>query len=153
MEHARAGGHPAPTVREKMCNLEADFMARHTNTGGGAKLYILNVSCAAPCHHERKNGPLESIYKDVIFWTTNRKRNQNETNERLAGLETTPPCSPVVTAHPQDATFEIPSSGPAAINNTTPDVQHRFVALTHRVTQDFQTLQLVVGINGSDYFA
>ena len=25
-------------------------MARHTNTGGGAKLYILNVSCVAPCH-------------------------------------------------------------------------------------------------------
>ena len=41
---------PRQRYAKKMCNLEADFMARHTNTGGGAKLYILNVSCVAPCH-------------------------------------------------------------------------------------------------------
>jgi hypothetical protein len=70
-------------------------------------------------HHEQKSGSLGCIYT------------MKPTNERLAGLETTLPCSPVATAHPQDATSEIPSgSGPAAINNMTPDIQHLFVTLT-----------------------
>jgi hypothetical protein len=71
--------------------------------------------------HEQKNGYFGCIYKDVLFLTANTMK---PTNERLAGLETTPPYSPVATAHPQDATSEISSSGPAAINNMTPDVQH-----------------------------
>ena len=55
------GGHPAPKVREKMCNIEADFMGAHTNTGGGAKLYILNVSCAASCHLTTEIGILTTL--------------------------------------------------------------------------------------------
>jgi hypothetical protein len=55
------GGHPAPTVREKMWNLEADFMTRHTNRGGEAKLYILNVSCAASCHLTTEIGILTRL--------------------------------------------------------------------------------------------
>ena len=55
------GGHPAPKVREKMCNIEADFIQAHTNTGGGAKLYILNVSCAASCHLTTEIGILTRL--------------------------------------------------------------------------------------------
>jgi hypothetical protein len=74
----------------------------------------------APIPHDQKSGSLGCIFKDVIF-------SMKPTNERPAGLETALPCSPVATAHPQDATSEIPSSGPAAINIMTPDVQHLFV--------------------------
>ena len=55
------GGHPAPTVSEKMCNLEAEFLTTHTNTGGGAKLNILNVSCAASCHLTTEIGILTRL--------------------------------------------------------------------------------------------
>ena len=36
-------------------------MTRHTNTGGGAKLYILNVSCAASCHLTTEIGILTTL--------------------------------------------------------------------------------------------
>jgi hypothetical protein len=55
------GGHPAPTVREIMWNLEADFLTLHTNRGGEAKLYILNVSCAASCHLTTEIGILTRL--------------------------------------------------------------------------------------------
>jgi hypothetical protein len=49
-------------------------------------------------------------------------RNQNETNERPAGLETPLPSSFAVTAHPQGATSAVLSSGPTACDNLSPDV-------------------------------
>ena len=52
---------PRERYAKKMCNLEADFMTRHTNTGGGAKLYILNVSCAASCHLTTEIGILTTL--------------------------------------------------------------------------------------------
>ena len=58
--------------------------------------------------HEQKNGSLGCIYKDVLFSTTNAMK---PTNERLAGLETTLPCSLLATAHPHDTTSAVLSSG------------------------------------------
>ena len=52
---------PRQRHTKKMCNLEADFRTRHTNTGGGAKLYIPNVSCAASCHLTTETGMLTTL--------------------------------------------------------------------------------------------
>ena len=84
-------------------------VVRSVRANRGLRLRCSNLQKPPMQVHEQKNGSLGCIYKDVIFSTTNAMK---PTNERLAGLETTLPCSLLATVHPHDTTSAVLSSGP-----------------------------------------
>jgi hypothetical protein len=102
-------------------------------------------------HHEQKNGSLGCIYKDVLFSTANTMK---PTNERLAGLETAPSCSPLARRIHRTPPQQYSVAGPTAINNMTPDVQHVFGRndkrswdiLQHEVSWRVASTQLAFGV-------